>query len=106
MKRPVGTRIEIIDKNAPAITVKNLHKSFHLPTEQAFGLKQAIFNRLRGVKGYREQKVLKGLDFEIKQGEFLGIVGIPDIKGIFLTVPTEQGCYFDLAHWLNVLSGN
>ncbi len=75
MKRSIGKRTEIIDATAPAITVKNLHKSFRLPTEQAFGLKQAIFNRLRGIKGYKEQKVLKGLDFEIKQGEFLGIVG-------------------------------
>ena len=75
MKRSIGTRTEITDLNAPAITVKNLHKSFRLPTEQAFGLKQAFFNRLRGIKGYKEQKVLKGLDFEIKQGEFLGIVG-------------------------------
>lgn len=75
MKRSIGVRNEIIDDTAPAITVKNLHKSFRLPTEQAFGLKQTIFNRLRGIKGYREQKVLKGLDFEIKQGEFIGIVG-------------------------------
>ena len=75
MKRSLGTRTEILDPNAPAIVVKNLHKSFKLPTEQAFGLKQAIFNRLRGIKGYKEQKVLKGLDFEIKKGEFLGIVG-------------------------------
>ena len=75
MKRPIGTRTEISNPDAPAITVKNLHKSFRLPTEQSFGLKQTIFNRLRGIKGYKEQKVLKGLDFEIKQGEFLGIVG-------------------------------
>ncbi|MBR5046539.1 ABC transporter ATP-binding protein [Candidatus Saccharibacteria bacterium] len=75
MKRTLGTRTEINDSDAPAIAVKNLHKSFHLPTEQAFGLKQTIFNRLRGIKGYKEQKVLKGLNFEIKRGEFLGIVG-------------------------------
>ncbi len=74
-KRPTGTRIKINDPNAPAISVKNLHKSFRLPTEQAFGLKQTIFNRLRGIKGYKEQKVLKGLDFEINQGDFIGIVG-------------------------------
>lgn len=74
-KRSTGTRIEIADPSAPAITVKNLHKSFRLPTEQAFGLKQTIFNRLRGIKGYKDQKVLKGLDFEIKQGDFIGIVG-------------------------------
>ena len=75
MKRSIGTRTEINDLNAPAIKVEHLHKSFRLPTEQAFGLKQTIFNRLRGIKGYREQKVLKGLDFTVNQGEFLGIVG-------------------------------
>ena len=75
MKRPIGTRLEINDDGELAISVRNLHKSFKLPTEQSFGLKQAIFNRLRGIKGYREQKVLKGLDFDIKKGDFLGIVG-------------------------------
>lgn len=58
-----------------AIRVKHLHKSFKLPTERAWGLKQAIFNRLKGIKGFKEQKVLRGLDFEVKKGEFLGIVG-------------------------------
>jgi len=75
MKRSLGTRTEINDDGELAISVRNLHKSFKLPTEQSFGLKQAIFNRLRGIKGYREQKVLKGLDFDIKKGEFIGIVG-------------------------------
>ena len=75
MKRSIGTRTEIQTNGDVAISVKNLHKSFKLPTEQAFGLKQTIFNRLRGIKGYREQKVLENIDFEIKQGEFLGIVG-------------------------------
>lgn len=76
MKRQIGTRTEIYDDASDmAIKVEGLHKSFKLPTEQAFGLKQAFFNRLRGIKGYTEQKVLKGLDFEIKKGEFIGIVG-------------------------------
>ena len=75
MKRLVGTRIETSTDGNIAIRVKNLHKSFRLPTEQAFGLKQAIFNRLRGIKGYKEQKVLRGLNFEIKKGDFIGIVG-------------------------------
>ena len=75
MKRQIGTRTEINDDSDLAIKVKGLHKSFKLPTEQAFGLKQAFFNRLRGIKGYKEQKVLKGIDFEVKKGEFLGIVG-------------------------------
>ena len=75
MKRPLGTRTEINSDTAPAISVRHLSKSFRLPTEQAFGLKQAIFNRLRGIKGYKDQQVLKGLNLEVKKGEFLGIVG-------------------------------
>ena len=71
----LGERIETNTKGSIAISVKGLHKSFKLPTEKSWGLKQAIFNRLKGQKGYREQKVLKGLNFEIKKGEFVGIVG-------------------------------
>lgn len=74
-KRSIGTRTEILTDGDVAISVKNLYKSFNLPTEQAFGLKQAIFNRLRGIKGYKEQKVLDNVNFEIKKGEFVGIVG-------------------------------
>ena len=58
-----------------AISVKHLHKSFKLPTERAWGLKQAIFNRLKGIKGYKELKVLNGINFDIHQNEFVGIVG-------------------------------
>lgn len=58
-----------------AIKVHNLHKSFRLPTERASGLKQAIFNWLKGVKGYTEHQVLRGVSFEVKKGEFVGIVG-------------------------------
>lgn len=57
------------------IKVENLCKSFRLPTERAAGLKQAIFNWMKGIKGYTEHQVLKGISFEVYQGEFLGIVG-------------------------------
>lgn len=75
-KREIGERL-VYDNTEDnmAIRVTDLHKSFNLPTEKASGLKQAIFNRLKGVKGFKEQKVLNGLDFEIKKGEFVGIVG-------------------------------
>lgn len=58
-----------------ALKVDHVSKSFHLPLEKASGLKQAFINRMRGVKGYTEQKVLKDISFEIKKGEFFGIVG-------------------------------
>ena len=61
--------------NPVVISVKHLHKSFKLPTERAWGLKQAIFNRLKGIKGYKELKVLNGISFDIHQNEFVGIVG-------------------------------
>ncbi|HRQ86570.1 MAG TPA: ABC transporter ATP-binding protein [Candidatus Saccharibacteria bacterium] len=58
-----------------ALQVKNVSKSFRLPTEQASGVKQAVINRLKGIKGYKEQKVLKDISFTIEKGDFFGIVG-------------------------------
>jgi len=75
MEKQLGTRTEIKSDGEDAIVVQGLYKSFKLPTERSWGLKQAIFNRIRGVKGYKEQKVLKGLDLKIKKGEFVGIIG-------------------------------
>ncbi len=74
-KRPIGTRKEVVLDSDVAISIKNLHKSFRLPTERSWGLKQTIFNSLRGIKGYKDLKVLKGIDLEIKKGEFVGVVG-------------------------------
>lgn len=62
-------------ENPVVVSVKNLHKAFKLPTERAGGLKQAIFNRLKGIKGYTEQKVLNGISFDVHKNEFIGIVG-------------------------------
>ncbi|MBO7720410.1 ABC transporter ATP-binding protein [Candidatus Saccharibacteria bacterium] len=66
---------EEAEANENAIEVKDLYKSFKLPTERAWGLKQAIFNRLKGIKGFTRQEVLRGITFDVKRGEFLGIVG-------------------------------
>ena len=62
-------------RNSYSIVVKNLSKSFKLPTEKSSGLKQAIFNSLKGTRGYTKQEVLKNISFKVKKGEFLGIVG-------------------------------
>lgn len=58
-----------------ALRVDHVSKSFRLPTEQASGLKQAVINWTRGIKGYRDQEVLKDISFTAHKGDFLGIVG-------------------------------
>lgn len=64
-----------VEESQDIIIVDHLSKSFKLPTERSWGLKQAIFNRLKGIKGYTKQEVLKDISFTVKKGEFLGIVG-------------------------------
>lgn len=58
-----------------AVIVKDLYKSFRLPHEKASGLKQAAVGLFNGKRGYEKQHVLKDISFEIKKGEFFGIVG-------------------------------
>ena len=58
-----------------AIEVKHVKKSFKLPTDKSWGLKMAIISRFKGIKGYTKQEVLKDVNFNVKSGEFLGIVG-------------------------------
>ncbi len=105
MKREIGTRTELIDSNSDiAISVKDLHKGFNLPIERASGLKQAIFNRLKGTKGYKKQNVLKGLSFEIKKGEFVGIVG-RNGSGKSTLLKTIAGIYYPEKGQINI-NGN
>jgi len=61
--------------NEPAVIVKELNKTFKLPRESHSGIKQALVGLFRGQKGYETQKVLTDISFEIKKGEFFGIVG-------------------------------
>lgn len=76
MDKTLGTRTEINNSNnETVIKVKNLSKSFKLPTDRSNSLKNSIFNAMRGIKGYKKQIVLKDINFEVKRGEFLGIVG-------------------------------
>lgn len=61
--------------NESAIIVEKLYKSFKLPREHGNGIKQVLINYLKGKKGYEMQHVLKDVSFDIKKGEFFGIVG-------------------------------
>jgi ABC-2 type transport system ATP-binding protein len=64
-----------MDSQEPAVIVQDLYKTFKLPHEQHNGLKQAAISIFRSNRGYEVQKVLNNISFEIKKGEFFGIVG-------------------------------
>jgi ABC-2 type transport system ATP-binding protein len=57
-----------------AIKVHDLHKSFDFAENKRTSIKQLFVNIGRQNKKKR-QKVLNGINFEIKKGEFFGIVG-------------------------------
>ncbi len=58
-----------------AVKVDHVSKYFKLPTEATQSLRTALVNRFKGIKGYREQHVLKDISFDVHKGDFFGIVG-------------------------------
>lgn len=58
-----------------AVKVNNISKSFKLPTEGTNSLKRTMVNYFKGIRGYREQQVLKNISFDVNKGDFFGIVG-------------------------------
>ncbi|HFI0234608.1 TPA: ATP-binding cassette domain-containing protein [Streptococcus suis] len=58
-----------------AVKVEHVSKYFKLPTESTQSLRTALVNRFKGIKGYKEQHVLKDINFEVEEGDFFGIVG-------------------------------
>jgi ABC-type polysaccharide/polyol phosphate transport system ATPase subunit len=57
-----------------AIVVEDVHKSFQIPTHRVDSLKERAV-RPFSARDYRELRALDGISFEIRQGEFFGIVG-------------------------------
>ncbi len=59
-----------------AIKVDHVSKTFKLPHEKQSSIKGALISKFKGGKrSYERQEVLKDISFEIKKGEFFGIVG-------------------------------
>ena len=58
-----------------AVKIDHVSKYFRLPTDSTTSLRTTLVNRFRGVKGYKEQHVLKDIEFEVEKGDFFGIVG-------------------------------
>lgn len=58
-----------------AIRVDHVSKSFKLPHEKNTSVKGALISFAHHKKGYEIQQALKDVSFEVKKGEFFGIVG-------------------------------
>jgi ABC-type polysaccharide/polyol phosphate transport system ATPase subunit len=57
-----------------AIRVEDLHKAFRIPTQRVDSLKERAVHPFAS-REYRELRALDGISFEVRQGEFFGIVG-------------------------------
>jgi ABC-2 type transport system ATP-binding protein len=58
----------------PAIRVEDLYKSFRIPTQRVDSLKERAVHPFAS-RDHRELHALRGISFEIRRGEFFGIVG-------------------------------
>lgn len=60
---------------SPAVVeVRGIHKTFIIPDTKVDTLKERVVHPLRKVH-HRELQILKGISFDVRQGEFFGVVG-------------------------------
>jgi ABC-type polysaccharide/polyol phosphate transport system ATPase subunit len=72
---PVPTVLSRPGEDTPiAIQVEDLYKSFRIPTQRVDSLKERAVRPFAS-RDFRELKALEGISFDIRQGEFFGIVG-------------------------------
>jgi ABC-type polysaccharide/polyol phosphate transport system ATPase subunit len=62
------------EAKAPVVQVEGLRKSFQIPTHRVDSLKERVTHPF-AAREYRELKALDGVSFDIRKGEFFGIVG-------------------------------
>ena len=58
-----------------AISVKNVSKTFRIPHEKITSIRGAATSLFSRKRGYEEFKALDDVSFEVKKGEFFGIIG-------------------------------
>lgn len=75
------------------VSVRDVHKTFKIPNENSSGLKQQLINLLKGRKGYHLFSPLRGVSFDIEEGDFFGIVG-RNGSGKSTLLKTIAGIYY------------
>ncbi|NTW45586.1 MAG: ABC transporter ATP-binding protein [Candidatus Moranbacteria bacterium] len=58
-----------------AISVKNVSKTFRIPHEKVSSIRGAFVGALKGKRTFEEFKALDDVSFEVKKGEFFGVIG-------------------------------
>lgn len=64
-----------LDETPVVINVQRVFKTFKLPNEKTSSIKSAVINVYKRKRSFEKQRVLSDVTFEIKKGEFFGIVG-------------------------------
>jgi ABC-type polysaccharide/polyol phosphate transport system ATPase subunit len=65
---------DYVGSGRPVIRVEDVSKAFRIPEEQMHTLKERALHPLRR-SGYNTFKALEKISFDVKEGEFFGIVG-------------------------------
>ncbi len=72
-RRAASRRARAID-GPVVIEVRDLDKTFRIPTERGGTAKTRLHHPLRGLP-FRELRALRGVSFDVRRGEFFGVVG-------------------------------
>ena len=70
-----------MEKNL-AIQVNNVSKTFRIPHEKISSLRGAFVNAFKS-HGYEEFQALDDVSFEVKKGEFFGIIGRNGMNNLY-----------------------
>lgn len=65
-----------LSKEDIVIRIENLYKTFYVREKSAMTIRQQVMSRLRGERvAIKQVKALQNINFQVRRGEFLGIIG-------------------------------